>query len=247
MKYNNIFIVGIGRVADKCLAIASSFFNQHVQKISFTDSFKADSFFNKLENSLIISANNFYIFKEEAIDKNTIINYHNSLLPRHRGAGAHIWSVYENDFESGITWHLVDNGIDTGDIIVQEKIILDDNITSGKLLYKQHELAISSFELCLHKLQSNDFISNNWDSNMLSSIHKKKDIPNNGILDLTWDKKKISSFLRSMNIGIFKTIPLPQIILFSNKYEIISYEITNNSIVLNLYNQNNIKITIDNL
>ncbi|MBL4715739.1 MAG: formyl transferase [Bacteroidia bacterium] len=52
---------------------------------------------------------------------NKIINLHRSYLPWNRGAEPVIWSFLENT-RKGITIHYVDQGIDTGDIIVQKEV-----------------------------------------------------------------------------------------------------------------------------
>ncbi|SVB52468.1 uncharacterized protein METZ01_LOCUS205322, partial [marine metagenome] len=57
--------------------------------------------------------------------KNRIINIHPSLLPLFPGAHAHKDTIDAGVRQSGCTVHLVDEGIDTGPIIMQETIELD--------------------------------------------------------------------------------------------------------------------------
>ncbi|WP_390621668.1 formyltransferase family protein [Campylobacter peloridis] len=154
-KFKQIILIGNGKVAKKCKEIAMNFFNKEVLFIENSTKNFLDDFFNKIKNSLIISANNFYIFKEECVKNNFIINYHNSLLPYHKGFNANIWSIWENDKTSGITWHKVDENIDTGNIILQKEIILSKEITAIKLLQLQSNLAINSFKECLENLNNN--------------------------------------------------------------------------------------------
>lgn len=154
MLFEKIYLLGEGRVARQCFKIARDFFNQEVL---FVDDKKLDNFFKNIKNSLIISANNFYIFKKECVENNTIINYHNSLLPKHKGVNAHIWSIWEKDSKSGISWHKVNCSIDTGAILVQKEINLDEKITALKLLIKQNNLAINSFKEALQNLICNNF------------------------------------------------------------------------------------------
>lgn len=193
MLFEKILILGKGRVSVKCSQIAKNFFNQEINFVDLEEN-KLDNFFENIKNSLIISANNFYIFKEKCIKNNTIINYHNSLLPKHKGVNAHIWAIWEKDSKSGITWHKIDENIDTGDILVQKEIILDDDTTALKLLSKQHNLAINSFQECLENLQANKF----YKQDLGGGYHYKKDLPNDGILEFCWEKEKISRFLRAM-------------------------------------------------
>lgn len=64
------------------------------------------------------------------------INYHPSLLPRHRGGSAINWAILQGDRETGVTIHYIDAGIDTGDIILQERVPIDPH-DSVKTLYFQ--------------------------------------------------------------------------------------------------------------
>ena len=57
------------------------------------------------------------------------INVHGSLLPKYRGAAPIQWSIYRGDTETGITTMLMDEGLDTGDMLLKAttKIDLLDN------------------------------------------------------------------------------------------------------------------------
>jgi len=53
------------------------------------------------------------------------INLHISLLPYNRGADPNLWSILDNT-PSGVTIHVLDEGLDTGKIVAQTKIVFDD-------------------------------------------------------------------------------------------------------------------------
>ncbi len=54
------------------------------------------------------------------------VNVHASLLPRHRGASPIQWSIYCGDKETGVTTQAMDEGIDTGDILLVSKTEITD-------------------------------------------------------------------------------------------------------------------------
>lgn len=54
-----------------------------------------------------------------------IVNLHFSLLPRHRGPVPLYWTYVEDDRLTGVTVHLVDEGVDSGDVLVQEALTLE--------------------------------------------------------------------------------------------------------------------------
>ncbi len=67
------------------------------------------------------------------IPKLGCINVHGSLLPKYRGAAPIQWAVLNGDKETGVTTMYMDEGMDTGDIILKEKVEIDENETTGEL------------------------------------------------------------------------------------------------------------------
>jgi len=65
------------------------------------------------------------------------ICYHPSLLPRHRGASAINWAVMMGEEETGLTIFWTDGGIDTGPVLLQKKIPVHPEDTTGSLYFKQ--------------------------------------------------------------------------------------------------------------
>jgi len=68
------------------------------------------------------------------------INIHASLLPKYRGAAPVAWAILNGETETGITLMQMDAGLDTGDIIAQEKIEIDPDETAGELAKRLSEL-----------------------------------------------------------------------------------------------------------
>ncbi|MBQ9860236.1 MAG: methionyl-tRNA formyltransferase [Clostridia bacterium] len=61
------------------------------------------------------------------------INVHGSLLPKYRGAAPVQWAVINGDAESGVTTMRLDEGVDTGDILLMSRRPLSDTVTGGEL------------------------------------------------------------------------------------------------------------------
>ena len=167
--YDKIFFIGTGRVAKRCIEIlkdnGKTFTCLNVEREDFPivqstckrlgvefKTFKPDELGNFLsvQNAkiLIISAHNSYIFPRSVTDKEnvTIINFHNAYLPHYRGRNAPTWEIYNGEKFGGATWHFVNSGIDTGAIIVQEKIPVTKDETALSLLIKSAETGIVLFE-----------------------------------------------------------------------------------------------------
>ena len=67
------------------------------------------------------------------IPKYGCINVHASLLPKYRGAAPIQWAVLNGDKETGITTMYMDIGMDTGDMILTQKVQIGENETTGEL------------------------------------------------------------------------------------------------------------------
>lgn len=67
------------------------------------------------------------------IPKLGCINVHVSLLPKYRGAAPINWVIINGEEKTGVTTMYMDEGLDTGDMILKTEVNLDDNITAGEL------------------------------------------------------------------------------------------------------------------
>ena len=78
------------------------------------------------------------ILPKEILDmpKFGCINIHASLLPEYRGAAPIQWSIIDGKKKTGITTMLMDEGLDTGDILKQYELPIADNETGGSLFEK---------------------------------------------------------------------------------------------------------------
>lgn len=81
-------------------------------------------------------------FEKETFDipKIASINAHPSLLPKYRGPNPYYWAIKNREQESGITFHLIDSGYDTGAILAQEVVKIYPSDT-GESLKKRTVLA----------------------------------------------------------------------------------------------------------
>ena len=79
------------------------------------------------------------------------INVHASLLPKYRGAAPIQWSILNGDTETGVTTMLMDEGLDTGDILMVKKLAIAPKETGGSLFDK---LAVLGGELIVETLDA---------------------------------------------------------------------------------------------
>jgi len=67
------------------------------------------------------------------IPKLGCINVHGSLLPKYRGAAPIQWAVLNGDNKTGITTMYMDEGMDTGDMILKQEVVIGNDETTGEL------------------------------------------------------------------------------------------------------------------
>ena len=79
------------------------------------------------------------------------VNIHASLLPKYRGASPIQWAVLNGEEVSGVTIMQMDEGIDTGDILMQETVALDAKETGESLFDK---LAVCGADLIVKALDA---------------------------------------------------------------------------------------------
>ncbi len=76
----------------------------------------------------------------------SIINLHYSLLPKFRGVYPVNWAIASGEEVTGVSFHLVNERIDQGDIILQKEVSIETQDNSYSLLLKLDEVALIGFE-----------------------------------------------------------------------------------------------------
>src|SRR5258705_13354284 len=103
----------------------------------------------------------FSIVNEEILRKDVLklprklsINYHDGPLPRYAGTHATSWALMNGETVHGITWHLMTDGVDAGDILKQQCVEIAENDTAFTLNTKCYEAAIRSFTQLIGELEA---------------------------------------------------------------------------------------------
>ncbi|MDD3771188.1 MAG: methionyl-tRNA formyltransferase [Weeksellaceae bacterium] len=91
-------------------------------------------------------------------------NLHASLLPQYRGAAPINWAIINGEKESGVTTFLIDEQIDTGTILLNEKIAINENTTAGDLHDDLAEIGKKLIIKTLDGLETNSIQARKQDS-----------------------------------------------------------------------------------
>lgn len=124
------------------------------------------------------------------------INIHASLLPRHRGASCIPSAILNGDTQTGITIIQMDEGLDTGDILLQESTPIHDEDTSASLHDRLAELAASTLLRILDFMEQGKLLPKK--QNPILATYSSKLKKENGLIH--WEKtaQEIHGLIRAM-------------------------------------------------
>ena len=82
------------------------------------------------------------------------VNVHASLLPKYRGAAPIQWAVLDGEVETGVTVMQMDEGLDTGDMLLVKKTEIGENETSEELFERLSKIGASALIEALNQIES---------------------------------------------------------------------------------------------
>lgn len=167
-----------------------------------------------LENSVFISVQFDKILRPHEFKTNKIYNIHFSYLPYYKGVYPIVWPLLNQEEFTGVTLHYIDAGIDTGDIIDHEKILLDRNVNSLQLYLECCNVALLLFERNFENLISDLQIVSSKQNRFVGSYYSKNSLSLSEFkIDLRKTAAEVSAQLRGL---MFKPYQMPKI----NNYEV---------------------------
>ena len=134
------------------------------------------------------------------------LNLHASLLPRHRGAAPIQAAILAGDAESGLTVMYMDEGLDTGDALLERRFALSPDETGGSLHDRLAEMAPEALSEALDLLASGNASRRPQDPAL--ATHAPKLDRQSGRIDWSLDAAFLARLVRAMNPwpGAFTTV-----------------------------------------
>jgi methionyl-tRNA formyltransferase len=125
------------------------------------------------------------------------INVHGSLLPKFRGAGPIQWAVITGEAETGITTMLMDEGMDTGAMLLQERTLILPDDTAGSLSVRLADVGGRLLVETIKQLKAGTIVPMPQDHAQatLAPLLKKED----GLIDWTHSAVDIERRVRGMS------------------------------------------------
>jgi methionyl-tRNA formyltransferase len=125
------------------------------------------------------------------------VNLHASLLPRHRGAAPIPEAILQGDQVTGLTTMMMDEGMDTGDILLQESIPIQDDFTSADLQARMLEPGAMLMVKTLKELEKGNLSPVPQDHGKATYTRPLE--KSDGLMDWTRDADYLDRLVRAMN------------------------------------------------
>lgn len=125
------------------------------------------------------------------------INIHASLLPKYRGAAPIQWAIIEGETKTGLTTMYMEEGLDTGDMLLKEEVNIAGDETGGSLHDKLAQLGGSLILKTLDAVENGTMVRIKQDdsqSTYVSMLDKKM-----GYIDFSKSAEEIERLIRGLN------------------------------------------------
>lgn len=158
---------------------------------------RGKKFIKNYEIDVLISINYLFLIEKDIYSYPRLLsfNIHGSLLPKYRGRTPHVWAIINNEKETGITAHKIDEGCDTGDIILQSKIKISRSETGYDILQKFNIAYKNMVFEVLEKLKAKTIGFRPQDHSLATYFCKRT--PSDGQIDWNWQKERIFNWVRA--------------------------------------------------
>jgi len=158
---------------------------------------KAFSFIKSIDVDVIVSINYLFLIQNDIIEHSKLLtfNIHGSLLPKYRGRTPHVWAIINGESKAGITAHVIDSGCDTGKIIHQFEVQIEEEDTGADMLSKYSKAYYPLVKKVLKDLSLNQLTLTPQNENQATFYGKRT--PNDGEINWNWSKEIIKNWVRA--------------------------------------------------
>lgn len=125
------------------------------------------------------------------------INVHGSLLPQYRGAAPIQWAVINGDKKTGITTMYMDEGMDTGDMILKQEVEIGEDETTGELWERLSKIGAELLVKTVDKIEKGEAPREKQTGNVSMAPMLKKEMAK-----IEWQEKEateIKNLVRGLN------------------------------------------------
>lgn len=149
-----------------------------------------------------------------AIPAKGAINFHDGPLPAYAGLNTPAWAIINGEKTHGISWHLIEGGVDEGDLLAQKMIDIAPDETAFSLNSKCYAAGMESFGAVLSQLEADHLERRPQDLNQRSYFARDQRPEGQGVLNLTQPAADLSALVRGLDFGDYwNPLCLPKLAL----------------------------------
>ncbi|MGV8952897.1 MAG: formyltransferase family protein, partial [Cypionkella sp.] len=179
--------------------------NAELQKWAHAKGLRVQSSFHSLEDlsvDWLFSIANLEVIPGETLARAKVaVNFHDGPLPRYAGLNAPVWAIMNGESQFGISWHVIEGGIDEGDLLEQRLFDITATETALTLNSRCFEAALDSFPAVLAQLESGHLQRKPQDLTK-RSLCKRYDRPANfGLIDFDQTVETVARRVQALDHG----------------------------------------------
>ena len=125
------------------------------------------------------------------------INIHASLLPKYRGSAPIQWAIINNEKETGLTTMFMDEGLDTGPILMHQEVSILKGETAGQLHDRLSSLAPGLLIKTLQGLAKGTIAKKKQDDTL--ATYASKLTKEHGLLNWSWPAERLCGLIRGLD------------------------------------------------
>lgn len=124
------------------------------------------------------------------------VNVHSALLPRYRGYNPNNWSIINDEKKAGVTAHIIVPKVDTGSILVQKEIDIDEKETIADLHKKSIAILPGIIMEALEKIERGE---KGTEMDLNNQSYWGRRYPEDGLIDWSKSVKEINNIIRALS------------------------------------------------
>ncbi|MBC8206111.1 MAG: amino acid adenylation domain-containing protein [Kiritimatiellales bacterium] len=173
----------------------------------------------------LFSVVNSHIMKPDvlALPRRAAINYHDAPLPRYAGVYSTAWALINREKTHGITWHLMVDEVDAGDILKQKKVDISGQDTSFTLNARCYDAAVDTLVELASELVEGREVRRQQDLDRRTYYPLNKRPVHGALIDWNAPAKEIDALRRALDFGTQPNdLGLPKVYFGGELYVLLS-------------------------
>jgi amino acid adenylation domain-containing protein len=160
-----------------------------------------------------------------ALPSRLAINYHDAPLPRYAGVHATSWAIMNGESAHGVTWHVMAEQVDSGDVLVQRTVTIDPQDNAFTLNGKCFEAAIAAFADLIDGLARDTITPVPQNLSQRSYFSRLQRPADGGVIDWRQPAEAIDALCRGLTFGPYPNpLTAPKVALGGDLFVVADWE-----------------------